>query len=134
MKGKLASGQIRCDCVVNQKENGGAGQRDSALWPIHLKPKPDELLSSWIVRLARAHGMKVQTYCQAVFGREQAIWNRDIDKSAPEALLHRMCELTGATEEQAYQITLCSFEGVVYEHHNPCAHTKWLLGRVRIFV
>lgn len=97
------------------------------LWPIHLKPKPDELLSSWIVRLARAHGMKVQTYCQTVFGRERAIWNRDIDKSAPEALLHRMCELTGATEEQAYQSTLRSFEGIVYEHHNPCAFTKWLL-------
>lgn len=71
--------------------------------------------------------MKVQTYCQTVFGRERAIWNRDIDKSAPEALLHRMCELTGATEEQAYQSTLCSFEGIVYEHHNPCAFTKWLL-------
>lgn len=71
--------------------------------------------------------MKVQTYCQTVFGRERAIWNRDIDKSAPEALLHRMCELTGATEEQAYQSTLRSFEGVVYEHHNPCAFTKWLL-------
>lgn len=71
--------------------------------------------------------MKVQTYCQSVFGRERAIWNRDIDKSAPEALLDQMCELTSATKEQAYQSTLRSFEGGVYEHHNPCAYTKWLL-------
>lgn len=71
--------------------------------------------------------MKVQTFCQMVFGRELAIWNRDIDKSAPEALLHLMCELTGATKAQAYQSTLRSFEGFVYEHHNPCANTKWIL-------
>lgn len=27
------------------------------LYPVHLKPKDDELLTSWIVRLALAHGL-----------------------------------------------------------------------------
>lgn len=97
------------------------------LWPIHLKPKPDELLSSWIVRLARAHGMKVQTFCQMMFGREQAIWNRDIDKLAPTALLDRLCELTGATREQAWGATLQAYEGILFERHNPFGHTQWIL-------
>lgn len=97
------------------------------LWPIHLKPKSDELLSSWIVRLARAHGMKVQTFCQMMFGREQAIWNRDIDKLAPAALLDRLCELTGTTREQTWGTTLNAYEGILYERHNPYGCTQWIL-------
>ena len=97
------------------------------LWPIHPKPKPGELLSSWIVRLARAHGMKVQTYCQLVFGYSQPVWNRDIDKLAPDAILNALCSVTGASREEARATTLASYEGLLYERHNPYGHTRWLL-------
>lgn len=97
------------------------------LWPVHVKPKTGELLSSWIVRLAQSHGMKVQSFCQQAFGREHAIWNRDIDKLAPRPFLEVLCEVTGASWDQVWQTTLNSYEGVLYEHHNPFGNTRWIL-------
>lgn len=39
-----------------------------SLWPIRYKPYRDELLTSWLIRLAWGHGLKVQTFCNLVFG------------------------------------------------------------------
>lgn len=88
------------------------------LWPIHLKPLPDELLSSWIVRLAHAHGCKVQTLCLHMFGRDRNIWNRDVDKLAPDWVRDAMMRATGATAAQFEQTTLRAFEGVVVDQVN----------------
>lgn len=99
----------------------------SNLWPVHLKPKSDELLSSWIVRLAQGHGMKVQSFCHQAFGRQHAIWNRDIDKLAPRHFLESLCDVTGTPWEQAWQTTLNSYEGILYERHNPFGNSRWIL-------
>ena len=42
-----------------QKYDTGLSGR---LWPAHVKPQQDELLSSWLVRLAMAHGVKLHTF------------------------------------------------------------------------
>lgn len=97
-----------------------------SLWPIHLKPYPDELLSSWLVRLAHAHGLKLQTFCSIVFGRGRNIWNRDIDKYAPDWLLHHLVTATGTSIERVKETTLKSYEGIVYECHQPNGNTRWL--------
>lgn len=97
------------------------------LWPVHLKPLPDELLSSWLVRLAHGHGLKVQTFCALVFGRDKSIWNRDIDKLAPDWLLVKLSEATGTPLSDVMATTLRSYEGIVYEHHQPNGHTRWIL-------
>ncbi len=97
------------------------------LWPIHLKPFPDELLSSWVVRLAHGHGLKLQTFCALVFGRDKSIWNRDIDKMAPDWLISKLAECTGAPLQLVVDTTLKSYEGVLYEHHQPNGNTKWIL-------
>lgn len=97
------------------------------LWPIHLKPFPDELLSSWIVRLAHGHGLKLQTFCSLVFGRDKSIWNRDIDKLAPDWLIHKLAECTGTSIQAVMETTLKSYEGILYEHHQPNGNTKWIL-------
>ncbi len=39
------------------------------LWPVHLKPQEDELLSSWLARLALAHGQTVATFTSQVWPR-----------------------------------------------------------------
>lgn len=97
------------------------------LWPIHLKPLPDELLSSWLVRLAHGHGLKLQTFSSLVFGRDRSIWNRDIDMLAPDWLLSRLAECTGASVHEVFDTSLKSYEGVLYEHHQPNGFTKWIL-------
>lgn len=97
------------------------------LWPIHLKPLPDELLSSWIVRLSHAHGYKSQTMCRILFGRNRAIWNRDIDRLAPSEVGEILVKITGATVDQFERSTLRAYEGSLFERHNPNGMTRWLV-------
>jgi len=97
-----------------------------SLWPIHSKPYPHELLSSWLVRLAHAHGLKLQTFCSIVFGRSRNIWNRDIDKYAPDWLLEHLASATGTSIEKVKDTTLKSYEGILYESHQSNGNTKWI--------
>jgi TniQ len=98
----------------------------SPLWPIHFKPLPDELLSSWLVRLAHSHGLKVQTFCNLIFGNRLQVWNRDIDRLAPEWLITELADSTGATIEQVMDTTLQSYKGIVYHCHRASGTLSWI--------
>src|SRR6266571_5931793 len=56
------------------------------LWPIHLHPQADELLSSWLTRLRLAYGLAPRAFWPSLSSipRRGA---RDIDRRAPAALL-----------------------------------------------
>lgn len=97
------------------------------MWPIHLKPQPDELLSSWIVRLSHAHGYKTQTMCSILFGRNSAIWNRDIDRLAPQEVAEVLIRVTGVTVDQFEGTTLRGYEGILFEQHNPNGMNRWIV-------
>lgn len=97
------------------------------LWPAHPKPLPDELLSSWIIRTARANGLKLQTFCERVFGKQYQLWNRDIDRSAPEWLLQSMARHTGTPIERVRQTTLRIYEGRLYPKFHPSGQLRWVL-------
>ena len=99
----------------------------SPLWPIHLKPLPDELLSSWLVRIAHGHGLKVQTFCNLVFGGRRQVWNRDIDRLAPAWLLDELIDRTGTTREVAYGTTLLAYEDWLYEKMRISGASRWIL-------
>lgn len=96
------------------------------LWPVHLKPQKDELLSSWIVRLARAHGLKLHTFCDLAW-RKKNIWNRDIDKCADWTLTRVLSEKTATAVERVQNTLLSSYEGFLYEKHNPNGNTAWIM-------
>ena len=96
------------------------------VWPIHLKPLPDELLSSWIVRLARAHSLKLHTFCSITWP-DKAMWNRDIDKSVDDEVLNILARKTGTSIERVRQTALADFEGTVYEKHNSYGNTRLIL-------
>ena len=76
------------------------------LWPAHPKPLPDELLSSWIVRIAEANGVKLQTMTHLLFGLYNLPWNHDIDRLAPKWFLKGICAHTGSSYWDAYRMTL----------------------------
>jgi len=97
------------------------------LWPIHLKPLQDELLSSWMIRLAHAHGLKVMSLCTLLFGYRRPIWNRDIDKFAPPEILEKMSQITGTPPETVFGTTLKELEGRAFEKFNPNGNTRWTL-------
>lgn len=96
------------------------------VWPAYSKPKDDELLSSWMVRLSMAHGLKLHTFCSLAWPR-RAIWNRDIDKSVDEGVLAVLSEKTDTPLERVRGATLSAYEGVLYEKHNPFGNTLWIM-------
>jgi hypothetical protein len=99
----------------------------SSLWPIHYKPLPDELLSCWLVRLAHGHGLKVQTFCNLIFGNRRQVWNRDIDRLAPTWLLDELSARTGTSPEAVFNTTLRSYDGLLYPKFRSASVLQWIL-------
>lgn len=99
----------------------------TSLWPIHYKPLPDELLSCWLVRLAHGHGLKVQTFCNAIFGNQRQVWNRDIDRLAPPWLLDMLSDRTGTHPDVVLNTTLRSYEGLLYRKFRLSGTLQWML-------
>lgn len=102
------------------------------LWPIRYKPLPDELLSSWLVRLAHGHGLKVQTFCNLLFGNRLQVWNRDIDRLGPSWLIDGLVAGTGTDVERARATTLRIFDGLLYPAYKESGNLPWILS-VKIF-
>lgn len=100
----------------------------ASLWPIHYKPLPDELLSCWLVRLAHGHGLKVQTFCNLIFGNQRQIWNRDMDRLAPDWLINELSSRTGTPREQVWSTTLRSYQGLLYSKIRMAGTQQWVLG------
>ena len=96
------------------------------LWPVHLKPQRDELLSSWIVRLAMSHGQKLHTFCSLTWPGK-AIWNRDIDRCAGKELLQVLETKTGTSIKRVWATTLGAYEGRLYEKHTVLGPNPWIL-------
>jgi len=84
------------------------------VWPAHPKPFPDELLSSWIVRVAQANAIKLQTLSWMLFGNERSPWNRDIDRSAPPWLLKELALHTGTNYWDVFHTTLVTYRQRLY--------------------
>lgn len=98
-----------------------------ALWPIHPHPQKDELLSSWVVRLAHANGLKAQAFCTRILGRGGSFWNRDIDRDPPQALLQALCDCSGATLGELEAATLRGFQGVYLDRLAVNTNCPWVL-------
>lgn len=93
--------------------------------PAHPKPYPDELLTSWLIRLAHANGLKVQTFYHLLFP-DYEIWNRDIDRHAPDWLIHALTEKTGCPIAQIHETTLDSLKGKLFEYNRISSQLAWI--------
>lgn len=96
-------------------------------WPAHPHPLPGECLSSWLVRTAHANGLKVQTFCVRVFGNQKQVWNRDIDRQAPDWILGPMSAKTGTTSKAADKTTLNLYEKRLFPEMKPSGVLRWVL-------
>ncbi|BBP45379.1 hypothetical protein THMIRHAS_07520 [Thiosulfatimonas sediminis] len=83
-------------------------------------------MSSWLVRIAHANGEKVQSFCHHEFGQKHQIWNRDIDRLAPDWLLTKLCEKTATPIERVRQTTLKRYEGILFDHTALSGVEKWI--------
>ena len=97
------------------------------LLPAHPKPLSDELLTCWITRLARDNGLKLQTFCEHVFGKSYQLWNRDIDRAPPDWLLDILSLRTGTPRRTIDKTTLLTYEGRLYRHRHAAGQLRWIL-------
>jgi TniQ len=95
--------------------------------PAHPQRLPDEVLSSWIVALARANGCKVHTLCSKMAGNQHTVWNRDVDRMAPPDLIQNLVELTGVAAETIRAYTLAHVAEQIDVDHHPNGNATWLL-------
>jgi hypothetical protein len=96
------------------------------LWSIRPRPKPHELLSSWLVRIARRHSVKLHSFCCFAFGRQKQIWNRDIDKKGDDEVELIVRNRTATADRDVRRTVLRRFEGIVFERINPLGNTAFI--------
>lgn len=111
-------------CKMNHSEysDGLSGR----YLPFHPSPKDGELFSSWLSRVAKGNHPKMHTFCHLIWPKKQ-IWTRDIDQCADEKLVGDLCRLTGTKLISARKTMLSSFQGRLFERHQPNGRTVGIL-------
>ena len=99
----------------------------AGLLPVHPQIQCDELLSSWIVALARANLLKVHSLCIRLGGNQHTIWNRDVDRMAPAQVITRLSRMTGVPEGRVRASTLAQLAEQIDVDHHPNGSSTWLL-------
>jgi TniQ/Homeodomain-like domain len=108
------------------QEPSPLGGTSAALLPMRPRPEPQELLSSWLFRLAQVNSQKLHSLSRLIFGERQ-LWNRDIDSLAGDEVLAALERATGIKASVIRLHTLPSLEGRVFVHHTAKSSTPWVL-------
>lgn len=95
--------------------------------PIHPHPKTDELLSSWIIRLALNNGFYNHAFTTQILGYKGSVWSRDIDKGAPEDLIDSLSAVTGQNRQAIRELDLLSYGGELFTWNDKSAMLPWVL-------
>lgn len=98
---------------------------DKKTFPIKVLPQEDELLSSWLVRLAIAHGQKLHTFTRLLWNKS-GIWARDIDRSVTKEQIEVLANRCGVKFDIALETTFESYIGWIYETHKFLGPNPWL--------
>ena len=89
------------------------GSTAKELLPVHLKPKEDELLSSWLSRLANAHGLAPNAFCSIIFPGYRL--PSDVDMIDDLKILKVLGQLVGTSLERVVATTLSAYKDRLYE-------------------
>lgn len=78
------------------------------------KPQEDELLSSWLVRVALAHNTRPWSFCNLHFPHlHNIIFSRDLDVWANDDLLAKLSTKSNLPAETLFSMTLQSYHGIL---------------------
>ncbi|MFZ6814933.1 TniQ family protein [Undibacterium sp. Rencai35W] len=100
-------------------------EQDS-LWFVRPKPLEDEILSSWIVRLAWAQGLKLESFCFRSWGRGAQVMSGDVDLFARHEILKTLQICTGASYEQVVNTTFQPLIGTLFYDLPKQSFTSWI--------
>ncbi|BBC70902.1 conserved hypothetical protein [Altererythrobacter sp. B11] len=96
-------------------------------WPYQPKPQPDELLSSYLCRLAAGMDLKPITFLNTIFGSRKNLLAQDLDNYAPDRIIERISIGTQRSPDEIAACTLPSLVGTLLTTHNPKGRNPWLL-------
>lgn len=96
-------------------------------WPVPVYPLPDELLSSWLVRAALAHGCEPLSMTSSLWPDWRA-WTMDIDRRLDGNRLASLSMSSGLTTDEIGGMTLVPhLEGVVFPNGQAPALLPWVI-------
>ena len=98
------------------------------LLPVHFQPKEDELLSSWICRLALAHGADLASFKSIIMPAQtakRAAVCHDIDRSTGSKLITTLAEKAGVPVDRVFASTLAAYEGSLFERLSRRYRPAW---------
>lgn len=100
-----------------------------AAWPFHVRPLADELLSSWMVRFAHAHGYKLERLCRKLYGRGHGLWSTDVDRQAREAVVEILAAASATPLQAASKTTLAEYvsAGLLPGEVDHGGYAPWIL-------
>lgn len=84
----------------------------AAPWTICPRPNSNELLSSYLVRIAYANGMSPLRFCAFHFPK-MPIWNRDLDRNATTTFVSSVALRSQARETEIRDMTLQEWETIL---------------------
>jgi len=82
-------------------------------WIFQVRPKQDELLSSWLVRSAIVQLTKIHTFCSSNWPSIE-FWNRDIDRFTDTLILEVLASKTSTSITAALNTSLESYSGKLF--------------------
>lgn len=94
-------------------------------WVFKLRPHEDELLSSFLVRTAHAHGMTPHRFCRLFIPGVQ-IWTRDIDCTASQSTLDFIAAQSGLSGSAVQAMTLLPKLPGSNRPAEHCARLAWV--------
>ncbi|MHB2008828.1 MAG: TniQ family protein [Acidobacteriaceae bacterium] len=94
---------------------------------IRPPPQEDELLSSWLVRLAWSNGEKLHVFCRNRLKMSRGTWYRDPDRLAGPETIKLSAAATGLSEDCLLATTLSNYEGTLYERHVRDGVARWIM-------
>lgn len=99
------------------------------LWPVRFLPFDDELITSWLHRLAWANGRKLQRFLFELFpSRQHQLLTLDLDWEMPSYLLDRLAMSLGVSESLIDRHTLKSvFSECLFASDYRPINKYWLL-------
>lgn len=91
------------------------------------RPKEDELLLSWITRLARGNAVKLQSFATDILGFSSQLLCHDLDRFHDEELLARLVKRVGCLPGQASATGLWAYEGYLWFQMPRRGPVSWVM-------
>ncbi|WP_350310416.1 TniQ family protein [Pseudomonas sp. ME-P-057] len=95
--------------------------------PIHTQPKSDEILSSWLVRLALCNRLPIHTFYRSLLGYRGEIWTRDIDRHPSLDLLETLSDVTSLPVLRLKNLSLSYYESKLFEELPYNGDVPWVV-------